>query len=67
MNYVNQFNTTRKRLSQRWEATKALWKDPVQQRFEEKFLMPLERETHTTLKEMERLAQTIAKARRNVK
>lgn len=55
------------RLYQRWEETKAVWNDPVRRRFEKEHWMPLENQTQVTLKEMERLAQVIAKARRSVK
>ncbi|MGB0383840.1 MAG: hypothetical protein ACPGWR_03370 [Ardenticatenaceae bacterium] len=62
-----QLNTAHKRLNQRWEATKSVWNDSVQQDFEKRYFQPLERQTQATLKEMERLAQVIAKARRHLK
>lgn len=55
------------RLAQRWEETKAVWNDPVRRRFEKEYWIPLENQTRTTLKEMERLGQVIAKARQSVK
>jgi hypothetical protein len=55
------------RLRQRWEETKALWNDPVRWQFEREFWQPLESQMLTTQKEMERLAQMIAQARRSVR
>jgi len=54
------------RLRQRWEEAKTLWNDPVRWDFEKRHWQLLERETQATLKEMDRLAQTIVRARRNV-
>lgn len=56
-----------RRLDQRWEETKVVWNDPVRRRFEQEYWTPLENQTRTTLKEMERLAQVIAQVRRSVK
>ncbi|MBC7264335.1 MAG: hypothetical protein H5T64_08235 [Chloroflexi bacterium] len=55
------------RLRQRWEETKAMWNDPVRWQFEREFWQPLESQVPIILKEMERLAQVIAQARRNVR
>jgi len=56
-----------RRLSQRWKEVKAVWADSVQRRFEKRYWAPLESQTQATLKEMDRLAQVIAQARRHVK
>ncbi|MEW6403837.1 MAG: hypothetical protein AB1649_18735, partial [Chloroflexota bacterium] len=64
---IAQLDAAWKRLRQRWEDTKAVWNDPVQRHFDKEYWTPLESQTQTTLQEMERLTETIAKARRNVK
>jgi uncharacterized membrane protein YgaE (UPF0421/DUF939 family) len=64
---INELNNVHKRLHQRWEATKTVWNDPVQQDFEKRYFEPLEHQTQATLKEMARLAEVIAKVRRHVK
>ena len=71
---MGNLNTTRaemqdawQRLHQRWEETKTLWNDLVRRRFEKEPWTPLENQTRTTLKEMGRLAQVIAQARRSVR
>ncbi len=56
-----------RRVQQRWEHTKDLWNDPVRWKFEKDHWEPLEKETEVTLGEMERLADVLAKARRNVR
>ena len=56
-----------RRLQQRWKDTNSLWNDPVRWKFEKEHWKPLERETGATLREMERLADVLAKARRNVR
>ena len=66
-NTTAQLNTTHKRLHQRWQATKSVWNDPVQQDFEKRYVEPLSHQTQATLKEMARLAEMIAKVRRHVK
>ena len=55
------------RIRQRWAETQSMWSDPVQQYFEKDYWLPLEAQAQATLREMERLAQVIAQARRNVK
>lgn len=55
------------RLRRCWEDTKAVWNDKVRWDFEKIYWTPLEGQTQTTLKEMERLAQLIAYVRQSVK
>ena len=56
-----------RRLNQRWEDAKSLWNDPVRWSFEKEHWAPLEGQLQATQREMERLAQVIAQAQRNVK
>jgi len=71
---MNNLNTTRdelqeawQRVRQRWQGTTALWNDPMRWQFEREFWQPLEDHAPATLKEMERLVQVIAQARRGVR
>jgi hypothetical protein len=71
---MSNLNTTRaklheawQRLRQRWQGTTALWNDPMRWQFEQEFWQSLENQVPITLKEMERLAEVIAQARRSVK
>ncbi|RLC77094.1 MAG: hypothetical protein DRI61_12135 [Chloroflexi bacterium] len=54
-------------LKQQWDTTRGLWKDPVQRRFEREFWQVYEPTVYATIKQMERLAETIAQACREVK
>lgn len=54
-------------VQQRWEQTKAVWNDPVAWSFEQERWAPLEQQTRAVRQEMERLAQVVAQAQRNVK
>ena len=63
----SQLDSAFKTLRQRLEETKALWNDPVSRRFEKEHWIPLETQVQATQREMERLAQVIAQARRAVK
>ncbi len=63
---VTQLDASLKVLRQRWEESKTLWNDPVRWDFEKRRWQPLEQQTQATLKEMERLADVLAKAQRNV-
>lgn len=56
-----------RRLQQQWQATCELWDDPVQRQFEREFWQEYERVLLPTLNEMDRLAEVIAQARREVK
>jgi hypothetical protein len=55
------------RLTQRWGAATEKWSDPVRWAFEKQTWAPLERQARETLLEMQRLAEVIAQARRQVK
>lgn len=48
-------------------STTSMWDDIVRQRFEMEHWLPLEREVQVTQREMERLAQVVAQARRSVR
>ncbi|MBM4467317.1 MAG: hypothetical protein FJ014_17485 [Chloroflexi bacterium] len=54
-------------LRQRWEVTTSVWNDPVRWNFEKEYWTPLEMQVPATQREMERLAQVIAQARRSVR
>lgn len=54
------------RLCLRWQETTPLWNDPVRWQFEREYWQPLESQMPATQREMERLAQVIAQARRSV-
>lgn len=56
-----------KSLHLRWEKTKKVWNDPVRRDFEKEYWAALEQQIPATQREMERLAQVIAGARRSVK
>jgi len=64
---TNQLGITLKTLLERWEEAKVQWNDPVSQHFEKQYLTPIQEHTHTTLKEMQCLAQTVAEARHEVR
>jgi hypothetical protein len=59
--------TAWRRLCQAWEDAKAVWNDPVRWSFEKEHWTPLEQQVPAVQREMERLAQVIAQARRSVK
>ena len=65
--YVEQLSLAWKVLLQQYEGTKPVWNDPVSQHFENDYLTPIGDQTQATLKEMQRLAQTIAEARRRIR
>jgi hypothetical protein len=64
---LSQLDTALKTLRQHWEATSAVWNDLVSRNFEKDYWAPLEGQVQATGREMERLAQVIAQARRSVK
>ncbi len=64
---MEQLNTAGRVLHQSWEDKKPLWNDPVSRSFEKDYLALFEVQTQLTLKEMQRLAQVIAEARRRVR
>ena len=65
--YIDQLTLAWKVLFQQYEGTKPVWDDIVRQRFEENYLTTIEGQTQVTLKEMQRLAQTIAEARHRIR
>jgi len=64
---IFQLDSAMKTLRQQWEATSAVWNDPVSRNFQQNHWAPLEAQVQATGREMERLAQVIAQARRSVK
>jgi hypothetical protein len=64
---IDQLATAQKVLDSAWQATSALWSDAVQRDFERDHLKPLDAQVFATLREMERLAQLVAQARRHVR
>ena len=54
-------------LRQQWQATCALWQDPVAHHFERRFWQEWEQTVPATLAAMERLAQILEQARREVR
>jgi len=62
---VERMQTALQGLRRRWEQTRGLWQDPVQQDFAKAHLDPLDQEAQATLAEMQRLAETLAQAWRN--
>lgn len=65
-NSVIQLETSLNILRQRWEESKDLWDDPIRREFEKRHWQQLEQATRTTLDEMARLAEVLAKAQRHV-
>jgi hypothetical protein len=64
---ATELETALKSLQSRWVNTTALWNDSVSRGFETQFLHTIERDTQTALNEMNRLAQSIVDAHRQVK
>jgi hypothetical protein len=64
---IDQLSIAVKVLLQKWEDTHPLWNDPVSQSFEKNYLALLEAHTQSTLNEMQKLAQVIAEAKRQVR
>jgi len=63
---VEHMQTALQALRQRWETTQRLWRDQVQRDFAKAHMEPLDREAQATLAEMQRLAEVLAKAWKNV-
>jgi hypothetical protein len=59
-----ELNDALKNMRLLWEETKAGWKDPVSQDFEERYWVPLENQVVATLRAMDRLAPILARAQR---
>jgi hypothetical protein len=64
---ISQLETEWKALALRWEETKKVWTDLVRRDFEKEYWETLAPQPPAVQREMERLAQVIAGARRNVK
>ncbi len=54
-------------LKRQWQASCALWDDPMRRHFEREFWQDLERVVPATMNEMQKLAEVIAQARRSVR
>lgn len=54
------------RLQDRWQSAADRWHDAIRQRFERDFVQEYERTLPAVFKEMDRLADVIAQARREV-
>jgi len=54
-------------LQQRWQAVRAQWDDAVARRFQQEFWQEYERVLPATLQELQKLAEVVAQARRNVR
>ncbi len=57
---MSEMNTALRVLTQRWEATQAVWNDSVERDFEQNYWTPTQAHVQATQREMERLAQVIA-------
>jgi len=55
------------RLHTQWQLTSDRWRDAVHHRFEREFWQEYDRAVLPTLREMDRLAEVISQARREVK
>lgn len=66
-NNIAHLSASFKKLTSRWEETKAVWNDSVRQDFEKEYWTALEAMPPAVLREMEKLSQVIGQARRDVK
>ncbi|NJN84942.1 MAG: hypothetical protein HC802_23405 [Caldilineaceae bacterium] len=64
---VNDQHAAWQRLTLRWQESERAWNDPVRREFEKRYWQALTQENQATAKEMERLAQVLAQARRSVR
>jgi hypothetical protein len=64
---ISQLETEWKALALRWEETKKVWTDLVRRDFEKEYWEVLASQPPAVQREMERLAQVIAGAKRSVK
>lgn len=64
---ANDMQEALRRLLQQWESTRQVWNDPVSREFQEQYLGPLGAQTRAAQREMEKIAQIIAHARKSVK
>lgn len=62
-----QLNVAWRTLCSCWEETKAVWDDRVRRDFEKEYWTGLEAEVQATQRELERLAQVLARVQRDVK
>lgn len=63
----DRLQSAQSRLQDQWQATSDRWHDLVRQRFERDFLQEYERIVPSAVKEINRLAEVIDQARREVK
>jgi hypothetical protein len=55
------------RLQSQWETTASQWNDASRQRFEREFIEGYEEVIHTTMKQMDKLAQILARASKELR
>ena len=65
--HIEQFDAAQRKLSIRWQATRAAWDDPVSHDFEKKVILPLDQQLQRTRRELERLFQVVQQAQRNIR
>jgi len=56
-------NLGMKTLRRQWEETRARWRDPVGQAYENNHIVPLEVQVRAALREIDRLGQVLSQAR----
>jgi hypothetical protein len=61
----NRLIASLKELQLRWSQVRGEWDDDVRKRFEEEYLVPREREVQAAVAAIERMAETVARARRD--
>jgi hypothetical protein len=54
-----------KSMHERWLATEATWNDSVRQRFEERYILPMDPAVEAALNGMRKLAEVLEKVRRD--
>lgn len=64
---ANEIQEALRRLLQQWESTRQVWNDSVSREFQEQYVEPLDTQTRAAQREMAKLAQIIAAARKSVK
>lgn len=64
---IDHLNAALQALRQSWQNAAALWNDSVRRNFEQEHWSGIERETQATQQQMARLAQVIARARKEVR
>lgn len=63
---ISRLNASLRLLHRRWLDTRSKWGDRAAERYEQDYMHPLEAQAADTLKELQRLAEVLEKASRNV-